>query len=167
MLQGEKLLWWELDKLAVKACEDKDYRRAVAFSNPIAYLEKPTPEECQEQHRLEASRESTKIICLCGSSRFIEHLAIMGWELEKRGAIVLGLHYLPQSYFDNKAIGDHLAEAEGVAERFDKLHLKKIDLADEVMVLNVGGYIGESTAREIAYAEAHNKPIRYLEDEGR
>ena len=46
---------------------------------------------------------------------------------------------------------------------FDTLHLRKIDLADEVLVLNVGGYIGESTRREIAYAIAQKKPVRYLE----
>ena len=47
--------------------------------------------------------------------------------------------------------------------RLDELHLRKIDLADKVLVLNVGGYIGESTAEEIAYAEAQQKPIEYLE----
>lgn len=46
----------------------------------------------------------------------------------------------------------------------DELHLRKIDLADEVLVINVGGYIGESTGREIAHATACGKPIRYLEE---
>lgn len=45
----------------------------------------------------------------------------------------------------------------------DELHLRKIDLADEVLVLNVGGYVGDSTRREVAYATAHGKPVRYLE----
>ena len=45
----------------------------------------------------------------------------------------------------------------------DELHKRKIDLADEILVLNVGGYIGESTRSEIEYAKAHNKTIRYLE----
>jgi len=44
----------------------------------------------------------------------------------------------------------------------DELHLRKIDLADEVLVLNVGGYIGESTRKEIAYATSIGKPIHYL-----
>jgi hypothetical protein len=47
--------------------------------------------------------------------------------------------------------------------QLDELHKRKIDLADEVLVLNVGGYIGSSTRSEIEYAIAHNKPIRYLE----
>lgn len=45
----------------------------------------------------------------------------------------------------------------------DELHLRKIDLADEIFVLNVGGYIGESTSREIAYAKKMGKKIRWLE----
>ncbi len=47
--------------------------------------------------------------------------------------------------------------------RLDVLHKLKIDLADEVFVINVGGYIGESTASEIEHALAQQKPIRYLE----
>ncbi len=104
--------------------------------------------------------ERPQIICLCGSSRFIEHFAIMAWELEKGGTIALGLHYLPPSY---KAAASHQAEAEGVAEKMDELHLRKIDLADEILVLNVDGYIGNSTRREIAYAMGNGKPVKYLE----
>ena len=46
----------------------------------------------------------------------------------------------------------------------DDMHLRKIDLADEIFVINVGGYIGESTRREIAYAEKTGKKVRYLEE---
>lgn len=45
----------------------------------------------------------------------------------------------------------------------DDMHLRKIDLADEIFVINVGGYIGESTRREIEYAEDTGKKINYLE----
>jgi len=51
-----------------------------------------------------------------------------------------------------------------VKTRLDELHLRKIDLADSIYVLNMGGYIGESTANEIAYAEKQGKPINYLEN---
>lgn len=47
--------------------------------------------------------------------------------------------------------------------RLDELHLRKIDLADEVLVLNVDGYIGPSTARELEYARAAGKIVRFLE----
>jgi len=50
-----------------------------------------------------------------------------------------------------------------VKQMLDELHLRKIDLADEVMILNVGGYIGNSTRAEIEYAENKGKPINYLE----
>ena len=48
-------------------------------------------------------------------------------------------------------------------ERLDVLHLRKIDLADEVLILNVGGYIGKSTRKELDYALSQGKPVRYLE----
>jgi hypothetical protein len=50
-----------------------------------------------------------------------------------------------------------------VKAMLDQLHLRKIDLADEVLVLNVGGYVGESTRREIEYARKRGKVLRYLE----
>ena len=55
------------------------------------------------------------------------------------------------------------AEYERIKAMLEDLHLRKIDLADEVLILNVGGHIGESTARELAYARAHCKRIRFLE----
>lgn len=45
----------------------------------------------------------------------------------------------------------------------DMLHLRKIDLADRVLVINPGGYIGESTSREIAYARANGKPVSFTD----
>lgn len=101
-----------------------------------------------------------RIICLCGSTRFIELFAIKTWELEREGFIVLGCTLLPMWYCN---VPDHFGEATGTKEQCDELHKRKIDLADEVLVLNVGGYIGESTADEIRYARGHGKPIRYLE----
>lgn len=106
------------------------------------------------------SQERPRIICLCGSTRFIQTFAVQTWELERKGAIVLGCTLLPSWYCP---VPDHFGEYTGTKEQCDELHLRKIDLADEVFVLNVGGYIGESTSREIAYAKAHDKPVRYLE----
>lgn len=101
-----------------------------------------------------------RIICLCGSTRFIEQFAIKTWELELLGFIVLGCTLLPAWYC---GVRDHFAEKMGVKGQRDEHHLRKIDLADEVLVLNVGGYIGESTRNEIAYAEQHGKPVSYVE----
>lgn len=102
------------------------------------------------------------VICLCGSSRFIDIMAVLSWQLEKQGNIVLSLHLVPRWY---TTVDDHLAEAEGVADFMDELHLRKIDMADEVVVVDVEKYIGESTSREIEYAKAHQKPLRYLSED--
>ena len=105
--------------------------------------------------------ERPKILCFCGSSRFVGQMAVCMWLAEKdQGNITMGLHLLPRWYTE---CDDHLAEHEGVAAHMDELHLRKIDLADEVFIVNVDGYIGDSTRREIAYATAHGKPVRYLE----
>ena len=102
-----------------------------------------------------------RIICLCGSTRFIEQFAIQTWELERKGNIVLGCTLLPEWY---GKVPDHFGEATGTKEQCDELHKRKIDLAEEVLVLNVGGYIGDSTRSEIEYAEKTGKPVRYLEE---
>ena len=101
------------------------------------------------------------VICLCGSTKFIELFAIKQWELEQAGNIVLGCTLLPGWYCP---VSDHFAEHQGTQAQCDELHLRKIDLADEVLVLNVNGYVGNSTKREIAYAEATGKPVSYLVD---
>ena len=104
-----------------------------------------------------------KVICLCGSTRFTAEMLVIQWELTKQGNIVLSWCALPDSYFND---GDktHVGDQEGVKEIVDEVHKRKIDLADEIFVLNINGYIGESTRSEIEYAEAHKKPLRYLEE---
>jgi hypothetical protein len=107
-----------------------------------------------------------KIICLIGSSRFADLEAVMKWEFEKQGYICVGMHLLPDWYFEAKAIdatGGHLAEKEDCAHIMDELHLRKIDLADKVFCINHGGYIGERTRFEINYAKENGKPVKYLE----
>ena len=59
--------------------------------------------------------------------------------------------------------GDDEVWKPDTKEMLDDMHLRKIDLADEIFVINVGGYIGESTRREIEYAEDTGKKINYLE----
>ena len=60
--------------------------------------------------------------------------------------------------------GDNEVWQPGTKEMLDDMHFRKIDLADEIFVINVGGYIGESTRREIAYAEKTGKKVRYSEE---
>jgi hypothetical protein len=108
--------------------------------------------------------EKPKVIVMCGSSRFVQEMAVCAWLLERdEGAITLGLHLLPPWY--PTECDDHLAEAENCAPQMDELHLRKIDLANEIFVVNVGYYVGESTEREAAYALKRGCDIRYYTDD--
>lgn len=102
------------------------------------------------------------IVCLCGSTRFSQ--AFRGANLRETlaGKIVLSIGCDMRS--DDQLFG-HMSEEEVVQikKRLDELHLRKIDLADEVLVLNVSGYIGKSTNNEIEYAKLKRKHVRYLE----
>lgn len=103
------------------------------------------------------SEDFPRIVCLCGSTRFTEEFQRQNLNLTLQGHIVLtiGANVADQS------LG--IAQDSAVKGALDMLHLRKIDLADEVLVLNVKGYIGLSTAREIAYAKKIGKPLHYLE----
>ncbi len=102
-----------------------------------------------------------KVITLCGSTRFTEEMLIKQWELTKEGDVVLSWCALPESYFRGED-KTHIGDQEGVKEIVDKVHFRKIDLSDEILVLNIGGYIGESTRNEINYAEQQGKLVKYL-----
>ena len=103
-----------------------------------------------------------EVIVLCGSSRFVAEMAVIAWAFERdEGVITMGLHLLPVGYCDD--VPGHIAEHEGVAEKMDELHWRKIDLADKIFVVNIGGYIGDSTRAEIEYAERTGKTVKYLE----
>ncbi len=102
-----------------------------------------------------------KVVCLCGSTRFMDLFHAAGWEFTLRGVIVLSVGVAKHIATKD---GGHAAETlgPGVADRLDELHLRKIDLADYVFVLDGNGYIGESTAREILYAERNAIPVRRM-----
>lgn len=101
------------------------------------------------------------IVCLCGSTRFSEAFREANLRETIAGHIVLSIGCDTKCDSDLIALGELTPEAKA---KLDELHKRKIDLADEVLVLNVGGYIGDSTRSEIAYALEHGKPIRWLED---
>lgn len=96
-----------------------------------------------------------KIVTLCGSTRFKDAFLEAQKNLSLQGNIVISVGLFGHS-------GDEEVWKPGVKEMLDEMHLRKIDLADEIFVINVGGYIGESTRREIAYARSTGKPVRYL-----
>ncbi len=104
-------------------------------------------------------RSSPTIICLCGSTRFVDTFNEWQQRLTLEGKIVLSIELvLPQTEREDPQHSNFK-----VKRSLDELHLRKIDLADEVMILNVGGYIGESTRNELNYAMKLGKPIIYLE----
>lgn len=103
-----------------------------------------------------------KIICLCGSTRFTDQMLVKEWELTKVGYIVLSWCALP-GWYSSGHTGAQMAEQEGVKEIVDEGHKRKIDVADEVLVINIDGYVGKSTRSEIDYAVAHGKPVSYVE----
>lgn len=107
---------------------------------------------------LDANMPAPTIVCLCGSTRFMDAFQAANLRLTLEGKIVLSVGC-------NTKINTALGLAPEVKVRLDELHLRKIDLADEVLVLNVGGYVGESTRREIAYARTKGKPVAFLEPE--
>ena len=100
-----------------------------------------------------------RIVVLCGSTRFVDTFNEWRKRLTYEGKIVLSIEIVTTQARDRDP--QHV-DPERKA-RLDELHLRKIDLADEVLVLNVGGYIGDSTRHEIEYANERGRPIRYLE----
>jgi hypothetical protein len=105
------------------------------------------------------------IVCLCGSTRFFREFQKANWAETQAGKIVLTVGCFQHK--DAKEREEHeVAITDEMKTRLDALHLRKIDLASEILVLNVDGYVGESTAREIAWAVATGKRVRYLEDRG-
>jgi hypothetical protein len=108
-----------------------------------------------------AEREA-KVITLCGSTRFEAEFAEVNQRLTMEGCVVfsLGMFSLPDvpGY-------DWAADSSALKGRLGAVHFQKIRMADEVYVVDPGGYVGESTRREIAYAESLGKPVRYLSRE--
>jgi hypothetical protein len=102
------------------------------------------------------------VVCLCGSTRFSKAFQEANLNETLAGRIVLTIGC------DMRSDGELFAEKSPeelrqIKANLDALHLRKIDLADEVLILNVSGYIGKSTRRELNYARAQGKTIRFLE----
>ena len=103
-----------------------------------------------------------KVVTLCGSTRFAAEFAEVNQRLTLDGCVVisLGMFSLPDLPDYDWAVDN--ADLKG---RLGRVHFQKIRLADEVYVVDPGGYVGESTRREIAYAESLGTPVRYFSRE--
>ena len=103
------------------------------------------------------------VVTLCGSTRFKEQFMEAQKRLTLEGNIVISVglfgHSGEQEVWENMDEGT-LTKTK---EMLDDMHKRKIDMADEIFVINVNGYIGDSTCSEIEFAKAHGKKVRYLE----
>ena len=97
-----------------------------------------------------------KVITLCGSTRFKEYFLEVQKKLTLEGNIVISVGLFGHA-------GDEEALQYEVKAMLDRQHLAKIDLADEIFIINVDNYIGESTRKEIEYAKAKGKHVGFLE----
>lgn len=104
-----------------------------------------------------------KVITLCGSTRFKNQFMEVQKQLTLEGNIVISVGLFGHSG-DNE-VWENMDEGTLTATKamLDDMHKAKIDMADEIFVINVGGYIGDSTRSEIEYAQVHGKVVRYLE----
>lgn len=97
------------------------------------------------------------IVCLCGSTKFKQEFITANFRETMAGRIVLSV-----GWFGHTDQAVYLPSKEE-KRMLDNLHLRKIDLADEVLIINVWGYIGDSTRREWQYAKKKLKLIRWLD----
>ncbi len=103
--------------------------------------------------------ENPEVVCLCGSTRFKDEFESENQRLTLTGKIVLTVGVFGHA--------DDIEFTDEDKEMLDALHKRKIDMADRIHVIDVDGYIGESTESEIKYAEERGIPVtRYSEMEG-
>lgn len=94
------------------------------------------------------------IITLCGSTKFKSEFLRIQEKLTLDGNIV----FTPN--FFNNTNNEMIKKNKPM---LDAMHKQKIDMSDEIYVINLGGYIGESTKAEIEYAKTNSKKISYIE----
>ena len=97
-----------------------------------------------------------KVITLCGSTKFKDEFLIEQKRLTLEGNIVISVGLFGHN-------GDDEVWTENIKKMLDDMHKRKIDMADEIFVINKNGYIGSSTKSEIEYALKTNKKVKYME----
>lgn len=104
-----------------------------------------------------------KVITLCGSTRFKDEFMKTQKDLTLKGNIVISVGLFGHS--GDSEVWENMDEGTltKTKEMLDDMHKRKIDMADEIFVINVGGYIGSSTKSEIEYALKNGKKVNYLE----
>lgn len=103
-----------------------------------------------------------KVVTLCGSTRFRDEFMEAQKRLTLDGCIVISVGLFGHAGDAEVWEGMDEGTLTATKEMLDDMHKRKIDMADEIYVIDVGGYVGDSTRSEIAYAEAQGKSVRYL-----
>lgn len=103
------------------------------------------------------------VVTLCGSTKFKKEYLEIQKKLTLEGYIVISVGLFGHSGDEEVWEGMDEGTLTRTKEMLDDMHKRKIDMADEIFVINVGGYIGDSTKSEIEYAKAYGKRVRFLE----
>lgn len=103
-----------------------------------------------------------KVVCICGSTRFWKEFQEAEYNETMAGNIYLSVGFYSHSSETAHGHGEGVGCTPEQKIMLDELHKRKIDLADEIFVVNPGGYVGSSTKSEIEYAIKHGKPVRWL-----
>lgn len=135
----------------------------ISEADPGVYRLTPEGIEYLRAAGVEPRPTRPRIVCLCGSTRFYEHFQAANFAETMAGRIVLSVGFFAHRPEAMPIHGETVGITPEQKIELDALHFRKIELADEILVLNVGGYIGESTRREIEHATELKKPVRYLE----
>ena len=165
---------WRAVAMALREGRDASFKRVAAekqkdgsyrFWSPRNYVSTGDYRVCpasevsafadQIDQVLNDNMPKPTVACLCGSTRFKDAYIAQNERLTLEGRIVLSVGLFGH--------GRPVPLTDAEKAKLDALHLRKIDLADEILVLNVGGYIGDSTRREIEYAKKKSVVVNYLE----
>lgn len=99
-----------------------------------------------------------KVITLCGSTKFKKQFEQANTYLTLQGNIVMSVAFFEHS--------EGIAITNEQADLLKDIHFRKIDMSDEIFVIDVDGYIGSSTRKEIAYAKEQGKVVHYFSTSG-
>lgn len=105
-----------------------------------------------------------KVITLCGSTKFKDEFMKAQKYLTLKGNIVISVGLF--GHRGDSEVWENMDEGTltKTKEMLDDMHKRKIDMADEILVINVNNYIGDSTKSEIEYAIKTGKKVNYLEE---
>lgn len=148
----EQGIWEPDEEPALPPLPDPDEPPSFAFPCTLGYA--------VPNGHAPHSEPKRRIVCLCGSTRFKREFEEANKQETLKGNIVLTVGCFPHTDDGGHA---ETVLGEDVKAALDQLHLEKIDMSHEVLVINVGGYIGTSTRNEIEHAISKGKVIRFWE----